>query len=77
MTNFFATQRGNVGTMLQPFETMSQHVAMMCCVKNRRCKIVPCNITLTIFLVPMISWLVWKKLPIAVRLVKYSSFFVK
>jgi len=38
-TIFSATQRYTVRTMLQLFETMShwQHVATLCCAKNRRC----------------------------------------
>ena len=38
-TIFSATQRCNVWTMLQLFETMShwQHVATLCYAKNRRC----------------------------------------
>ena len=38
-TIFSATQRCNVWTTLQLFETMShwQHVATLCCAKNRRC----------------------------------------
>ena len=35
-----STQCCNVGTVFQPFETISQHynVATVCCAKNRRCE---------------------------------------
>ena len=35
-----STQCCNVGTVFQPFETISQHynVATLCCAKNRRCE---------------------------------------
>ena len=47
--DFSATQRCNVGTMLEPFETTLQqcwshlkqrcnNVAALCCAKNRRCE---------------------------------------
>ena len=37
-TIFSATQRCNVGTMLEPFEKCRNNVATLCCAKNRRCE---------------------------------------